>query len=62
VILLFTSRISLTFWKDQDKATYDKHFKTEYFQALGATIQKEGLIAAPLSIMTVKPVAGFASR
>jgi quinol monooxygenase YgiN len=42
--------------------TYDKHFKTEYFQALGATIQKEGLLAAPLNIMTVKPVAGFASR
>jgi hypothetical protein len=47
---------------DKDKAAYDKHFTTDYFTALGQTFSKEGLLAAPLNIMTIKPIAGFASR
>ncbi|EHK98622.1 Dimeric alpha+beta barrel [Glarea lozoyensis ATCC 20868] len=46
----------------KDKSTYDKHFKTEYFQALGETVQKEELLSGPLNIMTVKPIAGYNCR
>ncbi|PMD66983.1 uncharacterized protein K444DRAFT_658163 [Hyaloscypha bicolor E] len=45
-----------------NQAVYDAHFKTDYFTALGETIQKEGLLAAPLDIKTIKPIGGFASR
>ncbi|PBP24585.1 hypothetical protein BUE80_DR004373 [Diplocarpon rosae] len=45
-----------------DQATFDAHFKTDYFSALGKTIQNEGLLGAPLDIKTIKPFAGFASR
>ncbi|KAE8446730.1 hypothetical protein EG329_011635 [Mollisiaceae sp. DMI_Dod_QoI] len=46
----------------KDKAAYDAHFKTEYFQKLGEILPKEGVLAAPLDIRTIKPIAGFASR
>lgn len=46
----------------KDQATYDAHFKTDYFTALGATIQKENLLAAGLDIKTIKPIGGFGSR
>jgi len=46
----------------KDQATYDAHFKTEYFQALGKAIGDEGLLAAPLDIKTIKPIGGFVSR
>jgi quinol monooxygenase YgiN len=48
--------------KDKDQATFDAHFKTPWFQALGKTIPEENLLAAPLDIKTIKPFAGFASR
>ncbi|KAE9369223.1 hypothetical protein N431DRAFT_427427 [Stipitochalara longipes BDJ] len=44
------------------QSAYDAHFKTDYFQALGETIGKEGLLAAELDIKTIKPIGGFASR
>ena len=47
---------------DANKAVYDAHFKTDYFTQLGSIIPQEGLVAKPLDIMTIKPVAGFASR
>lgn len=47
---------------DKDQATYDAHFKTEYFQALGKAIGDEGLLGAPLDIKTIKPIGGFVSR
>lgn len=47
---------------DDNQAALDSHMKTEYFQALGATIQGEGLLAAPLDIKTIKPIGGFLSR
>ncbi|KUJ14981.1 uncharacterized protein LY89DRAFT_589396 [Mollisia scopiformis] len=46
----------------KDKSTYDAHFKTEYFQKLGEIFPKEGVLAAPLDIKTIKPVGGFATR
>jgi len=48
--------------EDKDQATFDGHFKTEYFQTLGKALAEENLLAAPLDIKTVKPFAGFASR
>jgi quinol monooxygenase YgiN len=48
--------------KDDNQSVYDAHFKTDYFTALGETIQKEGLLAGPLDIKTIKPIGGFASR
>ena len=48
--------------KDKDQATFEAHFKTDYFQALGKAITEENLVGAPLDIKTIKPVAGFASR
>ncbi|KAL2063897.1 hypothetical protein VTL71DRAFT_4391 [Oculimacula yallundae] len=45
-----------------NQAAFDAHFKTEYFQALGKTVQDEGLVSAALDIKTIKPIAGFASR
>jgi hypothetical protein len=47
---------------DANKPAYESHSKTEYFTALGGTIQKEGLLAAPLDIKTIKPIGGFGSR
>lgn len=47
---------------DANKAAHESHFHTEYFTALGQTIQKEGLLAAPLDIKTIKPIGGFGSR
>lgn len=47
---------------DKNKATYEAHFKTDYFQKLGEVIPQEGLLAAPLDIKTIKPVGGFAAR
>ncbi|CZR70292.1 uncharacterized protein PAC_20194 [Phialocephala subalpina] len=47
---------------NKDQATYDAHFKTEYFQKLGEVIPQEGLLAAPLDIKTIKPIGGFLSR
>ncbi|TVY82265.1 hypothetical protein LSUE1_G005979 [Lachnellula suecica] len=46
----------------KNQAALDAHFKTEYFQELGKAIPAEELLAAPLNIMTIKPIAGFASR
>jgi quinol monooxygenase YgiN len=48
--------------EDKDQATYDAHFKTDYFTALAPMIQSEGLLAGPLDIKTIKPIGGFASR
>jgi hypothetical protein len=48
--------------KDKDKATLDAHFQTDYFKALGKSMKEENLLAAPLDIKTIKPVAGFPSR
>merc|ERR1711977_718359 len=45
-----------------NQAAFDAHFKTEYFQALGASVQGEGLVSAPLDIKTIKPIGGFAAR
>jgi len=56
LIFSFSSR------KDKDQATFEAHFKTDYFQNLGKVIPEEGLLAAPLDLKTIKPVAGFASR
>lgn len=47
---------------DKNQSALDAHFKTDYFQALGKTIEAEGLLAAPLDIKTIKPIGGFASR
>tara|TARA_R110002060_G_scaffold41193_2_gene52675 strand:- start:815 stop:1006 length:192 start_codon:yes stop_codon:yes gene_type:complete len=47
---------------DDNQAAFDAHFKTEYFQALGASVQGEGLVSAPLDIKTIKPIGGFAAR
>ena len=48
--------------EDKDQATFEAHFKTPYFQALGRAIPEENLLAAPLDIKTIKPFAGFSSR
>ncbi|KAH7383085.1 hypothetical protein BKA64DRAFT_176823 [Cadophora sp. MPI-SDFR-AT-0126] len=45
-----------------NRAAFDAHFKTEYFQALGAAVQGEQLVSAPIDIKTIKPIGGFASR
>ena len=47
---------------DKDKAAYEGHFKTDYFQALGQLLPREGVLGAPLDIKTIKPVGGFESR
>lgn len=52
----------LTDFLDDNQAAFDAHFKTEYFQALGAAVQGEGLVSAPLDIKTIKPIGGFAAR
>lgn len=55
-------QIYLNKMQDKDKAAYDAHFKTDYFQKLGQVMPEEGLLAAPLDIKTIKPIGGFASR
>ncbi|KAH7369566.1 hypothetical protein BKA65DRAFT_443950 [Rhexocercosporidium sp. MPI-PUGE-AT-0058] len=45
-----------------NQAAFDAHFKTEYFQAMGATVKEEALVSGPLDIKTIKPIGGFASR
>lgn len=49
-------------FEDKDQATFDAHFKTPWFMALGKAIPEENLLAAPLDIKTIKPFAGFALR
>jgi hypothetical protein len=44
---------------DANKAAYDAQFKTDYFTHLATVIPEE--VAKPLDIMTIKPIAGFAS-
>lgn len=52
----------LTRRKDKNKAAHEKHYQTEYFQALGKAIGDEKLLAGPLDVKTIKPIGGFASR
>lgn len=40
--------------KDKDQATFDAHFKTPWFTALGKAIPEENLLAPSLDIKTVK--------
>ena len=39
-----------------------KHSAAEPFKELGRTLKRENLLAKPLEVKLVKPVAGFASR
>jgi len=47
---------------DENEAAHDAHFKTDYFTHIASVIPQEGMVAKPLDIMTIKPIAGFASR
>lgn len=48
--------------EDKDQATFEAHFKTELFQALGKAIVEENLLATPVDIKIIKPFAGLSSR
>lgn len=47
---------------DKDKATFDAHLGTKFFANLGKLIGDEKLVAVPLDIKTIRPIAGHRSR
>jgi quinol monooxygenase YgiN len=46
----------------KDKAALAAHGKTEYFQAFSKRLAADKLVAAPLQMKMVKPIAGYSSR